>query len=126
VLNGSPAQVQSSDFETARIVCKPPMLRSLHTEDAAAENNALCVVGLCSGDLDACVVVAATAGEHDYAWASCALREAGGLMTDLNGKAVPFNTVRRELPPVIAMSNGQIHDALLRQIAKMIDAKPAG
>jgi myo-inositol-1(or 4)-monophosphatase len=121
-VNGRPVKVSAHDFEGARIVCTVEGASALNTAPTAQRNNAMAIFRVVTGEIDACALqTSPSAGEHDYAWASCAAAAAGGMFTDLAGATLKYNKARRSMPRVLVCSNGVIHERLLRELADAID-----
>lgn len=100
----------------AKIAAHAPRFSALHSAPAHYNNNAIAVFKTVTGEIDGCVATTTpSTGEHDYAWASCAIESAGGKLTDLSGAPLRFNKAVRSMPPVLVCSNGYSHDELLNR-----------
>ena len=109
--------------EGAKIAAHAPRFAALHSAPAHYNNNAIAVFKTVTGEIDGCVATTTpSTGEHDYAWASCAIESAGGSLTDLAGAALRYNKAVRSMPPVLVCSNGFVHDDLLLR-ANAIEGK---
>ena len=98
----------------AKIAAHAPRFAKLHTAPAHYNNNAIAVFKTVAGEIDGCVATTTpSTGEHDYAWASCAVESAGGKLTDLSGAPLRYNKAVRSMPPVLVCSNGFVHEDLL-------------
>lgn len=116
-VNGRRVQVSKVTGEPYKVAAGKGPFEALHTAPAPVRNNALALFQVITGEIEGCVIsCGAGAGEHDYAWASCALDAAGGRMTDAHGEPLRYNKDDRRMPPVIVGSNGLVHDDLLRQV----------
>ncbi len=100
--------------DAAKIAAHSPRFADLHSAHAHYNNNAIAVFKTVTGEIDGCVATTTpSTGEHDYAWASCAVESAGGKLTDLNGAPLRYNKAVRTMPPVLVCSNGFAHKELL-------------
>jgi myo-inositol-1(or 4)-monophosphatase len=112
-VNGRPVRVSRPTDAAARIATHAPRYQSLHTAPIQFANNAIAVFKVIAGEIDGCIATTtASTGEHDYAWASCAVEAAGGMLTDLDGAPLRFNKPVRTMPPVLVCSNGSVHEKL--------------
>jgi myo-inositol-1(or 4)-monophosphatase len=114
-VDGRPVSVSGApDIET-KIAVLSRAHQHLHTASRMPQNPALALVQVIMGEIGACIVACGpNAGEHDYAWASCALTAAGGRLTDAAGRELRYNKVNRCMPPIIVGSNGRVHEKVLR------------
>ena len=120
LVNGRPVKVSTTQGESSTIAAGKGPYEKLHTAPAPIRNNALTLFQVTTGEIDGCVLrCAPNAGEHDYAWASCALPAAGGMLTDVNGERLRYNKANRKMPPVIVGSNGVLHEDLLLRVKAM-------
>jgi len=112
-VNGRPVHVSRIDARP-KIATHATQFLSLHTAPAQLRNNAIAVFQVITGELEGCICATSPGtGEHDYAWASCAVESAGGKLTDLEGNALCYNKPIRQMPSVIIGSNGLVHDELV-------------
>lgn len=119
-VNGRRVTVSTVQGESKTIAAGKGPYETLHTAPAPIRNNALALFQVTTGEIDGCVFPCSpTAGEHDYAWASCAVPAAGGMLTDADGHPLRYNKVTRRMPSVLVGSNGLIHDELLRRVKDM-------
>lgn len=124
-VNGRAVNVSNRDFDTASVVCTVDGASALNTAPPTQRNNAMAIFRVITGEIDGCALqTSPSAGEHDYAWASCAAAAAGGRFTDLAGAPLKYNKVRRTMPRVLVCSNGMIHERLLREVAGAIEGSP--
>jgi fructose-1,6-bisphosphatase/inositol monophosphatase family enzyme len=100
-----------------RVYTSPSRLDGLNTVVRRVANNALAVFQVITGELDGAVLLTSpSTGEHDYAWASCAVEAAGGQMTGTDGRRLRYNKPVRRMPPIIVCSNGHIHTELIDKV----------
>lgn len=112
-VNGRRVEVSDAAANQAKIAAHAPRFLPLHTAPAQYGNNAVAIFKVITGEIDGCVATTTpSTGEHDYAWASCAVKAAGGLLTDLEGNPLRYNKPVRTMPQVLVCSNGRIHEAL--------------
>jgi myo-inositol-1(or 4)-monophosphatase len=117
LVNGRRVKVSTTHDTEIQIASSSHAHRHLHTASTMPQNSALALVQVIMGEIDACIVTCGpNAGEHDYAWASCALTAAGGRLTDAAGRELRYNKINRSMPPIIVGSNGQVHDEVLRLV----------
>ncbi|HOJ31920.1 MAG TPA: inositol monophosphatase family protein [Candidatus Hydrogenedentes bacterium] len=119
-VNGQRVRVSGRVFEDARISAYGKEFESFKTWSRAYYLPALEIVQLCLGEIDGCVLDASRAGEHDYAWAPCAVEEAGGRITDAFGNELRFNKPERTVPPVVVAGNPAVHQELLRRVQNVL------
>lgn len=116
LVNGRPVRTSKVDGPTAKVACKAGPFQVLNTAPQVIRNNALEVFRVITGEIEGCVIrTSPSTGEHDYAWASIAIEEAGGRLTDTSGEVLRYNKPVRTMPPVLVCSNGLIHDALVER-----------
>lgn len=116
-VNGRPVKVSTAHGDSIKIAAGKGPYETLHTAPGPVRNNALALFQVATGEIDGCVLrCTPSAGEHDYAWASCALPAAGGKLTDADGQPLRYNKTVRRMPPVLIGSNGLIHEELLRRV----------
>ncbi|MBX7258396.1 MAG: hypothetical protein K1Y02_18680 [Candidatus Hydrogenedentes bacterium] len=119
-VNGRRVRVSPVTGAQAKVACKPGPFQSLNTAPQVIKNNALEVFRVITGETEGCVVqTSPSTGEHDYAWASIAIEEAGGRMTDTNNEALRYNKPIRKMPPVLICSNRLVHDTILAGVRRL-------
>ena len=113
-LNGKRVFV-SDRAENPLISCWGEEYATLNTVSEAMEIPSLAMVQVAAGQLDGCMSrVAGTWGEHDVAFACCAIEEAGGTITDETGNALTLNLPERKRPTTMIWSNGRVHRSLMQ------------
>lgn len=113
-VNRRRVHVSNRHGDGTKVAAHAPRFAELHTAPAHYNNNAIAVFKTVAGEIDGCVATTTpSTGEHDYAWASCAIESAGGKLTDLGGTPLRYNKPVRSMPPVLVCSNGLVHDDLL-------------
>ncbi|NUM54634.1 MAG: hypothetical protein HUU46_13400 [Candidatus Hydrogenedentes bacterium] len=119
-VNGRRVTVSESADDHPIVATHAPRFLDLHSAPIQFGNNAVAIFKVVTGEIDGCVATtSATTGEHDYAWASCAVEAAGGKLTDVNGAPLRYNKPVRKMPTVLVCSNGRIHEGLRRRVAKI-------
>ena len=122
-LNGRETAVSQRELADARIGGKGKIFARHHALPYPIKSTALELVRLASGEVDGLLIRTGDGtGEHDYAWASCAVAAAGGKLTDIDGLELAYNKPERSMPRVLVASNGRIHDALLERARAVQDA----
>lgn len=122
-VNGRPVKVSDIATREAKIATHAPRFMSLHSAPVQYGNNAVAIFKVITGEIEGCIATtSATTGEHDYAWASCAVEAAGGRVTDVAGYPLRYNKPVRKMPPVIVCSNGLVHEQLLQQVAGLMSS----
>jgi myo-inositol-1(or 4)-monophosphatase len=112
-VNGRTVHV-STNTEHPKIATHADAFITLHTAPAQLRNNAVAIFQVITGELEGCICMTSpSTGEHDYAWASCAIEAAGGRLTDMDGAPLRYNKSIRRMPSVVLGSNGLIHDELV-------------
>jgi myo-inositol-1(or 4)-monophosphatase len=92
-------------------------LRHLKTAGRIVRSPALETLRLIGGEYDGLVTALPPAcGEHDYAWAVCAIEELGGIITDGDGRALRFNKPDRGMPPLLVAGIPECHRLLLNAL----------
>ena len=113
-VNAEPATVSGRCIEEARLCGYGARYQALTNTPNPDVSCARAIVRILEGELDGCLMaMSPTWGEHDIAFAACALAEAGGVLSDGFGQPLPLNAHPRVRPAVIAASNGVIHDDLI-------------
>ena len=121
VVNGHPASVSSRTIDEARLAGYGPPFRERTTVRERDVSGARAIVRILEGDLDGCLMaISPTWGEHDIAFALCALAEAGGKVSDGVGRPLRLNAHPRVRPTTIIASNGVIHGDLV-DLAQELD-----
>ncbi|MCL4692146.1 MAG: hypothetical protein KJ060_06510 [Candidatus Hydrogenedentes bacterium] len=116
-VNGRPVSVSRSEVPQPKVAALSRAHGHLHTASGMPKNPALALFQVTTGELDACILgCGPNTGEHDYAWASCAVAAAGGRLTDATGKDLRYNKVVRTMPSLIVGSNGLVHDQVLQRL----------
>ena len=119
-VNGRQVNVSDTEDVSARVATHAKRFLTLHTAPVQYANNAVAIFKVISGEIDGCIATTSeTTGEHDYAWASCALDAAGGMLTDVFGAPLRYNKPVRTMPRVLVCSNGRIHERLLARVAAL-------
>ncbi len=117
-LNGRTVRVSQTPIERSRVTCLGNGFKDIWPRQHPGRFPALELVRLAAGEFEGVVIRAGNnCGEHDYAWAGCAIEAAGGVITDETGASLRFNRPNRAMPPFIVASNGRIHEALLQALA---------
>ncbi|GMV95579.1 MAG: 3'(2'),5'-bisphosphate nucleotidase CysQ [Candidatus Hydrogenedentota bacterium] len=120
-LNGKKIKVSSVSGPQMKVACTVKESSALHSLPRPVESHCLEVARMAAGEFEACVFRGGpTCGEHDYAWAECALREAGGKMTDEHGDPVRFNKPVRSMPRILVCSNTLVHDNVLNALKRSL------
>ena len=115
-VNGRLVGVSKDCTGEPKVVAPNGRFEGLHTAPQPLRNNAMALFQVATGEVEGCVLQCSpSAGEHDYAWASCAVEAAGGMLTDAKGAALKFNKPERRMPEVLVASNGDIHAQLLEK-----------
>jgi myo-inositol-1(or 4)-monophosphatase len=113
-VNDEPTQVSARRMADARLRGYGPSFRHLTNVDAPDVSGARAIVRIIEGNLDGYLMnISGTWGEHDIAFAACALAEAGGVLTDGHGESLRLNAEPRVRPDTILASNGLIHSELV-------------
>lgn len=120
-VNGRQVRVSDRALQDARISAYGKEFEVFKTWSRAYYLPALEVVQLCLGEIDGCVLDASRAGEHDYAWAPCAVEEAGGYITDASGNELRFNKPERTVPRVVVAGTPAVHQELLRRVQNVLE-----
>ena len=121
-VNGRPVTVSTASGGGARIATHAPRFLPLHSAPIQYGNNAVAIFKVIAGEIDGCIATTtASTGEHDYAWASCAVESAGGSLTDLQGAPLRYNKPVRTMPPVLVCSNGIIHESLRERVVTLAE-----
>ena len=116
-VNGRRVTVSTVEGENAKVATHAPRFLPLHSAPVQYGNNAVAIFKVIAGEIDGCVATTtASTGEHDYAWASCAVEAAGGKLTDMYGAPLRYNKPDRKMPPVLVCSNGKIHEGLRKRV----------
>lgn len=122
-LNGREAAVSQRELADARIGGKGKIFAQHHALPYPIKNTALELVRLASGEVDGLLIRTGDGtGEHDYAWASCAVAAAGGKLTDIDGQELAYNKPVRSMPRILVASNGLVQEALLERARAVQDA----
>lgn len=117
-VNGAAAAVSQRTLAEARIRGYGTPFRRYTNVDTPDVSGARALVRILEGDLDGVLMrISGTWGEHDIAFAVCAIEEAGGRITDGAGNPLQLNAPVRQRPAVILASNGTLHDHLLKVAA---------
>lgn len=124
-VNGRRVSVSKLSGPDAKVVSNATQFKSLNSTPMPVRNNAMIVFKVIAGELEGCVATTSpSAGEHDYAWASCAVAAAGGQLTDANGGPLRYNKPVRTMPRVLIGSNGLIHDSLVEKVRALSGNAP--
>lgn len=122
LVNGHPATISSRRFEEARLQGYGAPFRALTNIPRPEVSGARAIVRILQGELDGgLMLISPTWGEHDIAFAVCALEEAGGKVSDGNGRHLRLNAQPRVRPRTILASNGVIHGDLV-DLARELDS----
>jgi len=114
LVGSHPATPSSRRIEEARLRGYGAPYRDLTNVPHPDASGARAVVRILEGNLDGCLMpISPTWGEHDIAFAICALEETGGKVTDGKGCALRINAHPRVRPETILVSNGVIHSDLV-------------
>jgi len=119
-VNGRQTRVSSRPVQEARVSVYGEAFVEFATATRAYRLPALEIVQLCLGEVDGCVLDASHAGEHDYAWAPCAVEEAGGRLTDIFGSPLQFNKRERTVPSVVVAGTREVHASLLPRVRALL------
>ncbi|MCC6695205.1 MAG: 3'(2'),5'-bisphosphate nucleotidase CysQ [Candidatus Hydrogenedentes bacterium] len=116
-VNGRPVEVSRECTGEPKVVAAKGRFEPLHTAPQLFRNNAMALFQVATGEIEGSVIECSpSAGEHDYAWASCAVEAAGGQLTDADGNPLRYNKLERKMPRVLVGSNGAVHAALLERV----------
>ena len=119
-VNGRRVAVSTGTGGHAKIATHAQRFLPLHSAPAQIGNNAVAIFKVITGEIDGCVAATtASTGEHDYAWASCAVEAAGGKLTDIQGAPLRYNKPVRTMPSVLVCSNGHIHEILRQRVLSL-------
>lgn len=117
-VNGRPVAVSKVKGDAAKVAAMARDLAQLHTAPSMPANPALALFKVVTGEIEGCVIRSGpNSGEHDYAWASAAVRAAGGRFTDAAGNELRYNKIVRTMPSVLVASNGFVHDEILAKLS---------
>ncbi len=112
--NDSRVQVSTRSIQDARIRNWAGAFPERNTTDWDTRASCEFMRAVCCGELDGSIMATGGAwGEHDAAFVMPCIEEAGGTITDGEGKPLTFNQQDRTVAPYIVISNGGIHDELL-------------
>lgn len=119
-VNGREVRVSSLGIDRAKVATHAQPYLALHTAPTHPRNNAVAVFKVITGEIEGAIcATTSSTGEHDYAWASCAVAAAGGRVTDVAGAELRYNKPERRMPSLIVVSNGMIHEELLQRVRRI-------
>ena len=89
------------------------VLKKIHFADVCQAGSSLKVLQICSGDAEAYFATNKKMKQWDTCASYCLIKEAGGLMTDLDGNDIEYNTEILEHENGLLVTNGLVHKQLI-------------
>jgi len=93
-------------------------LKKLSISNFTSRGSSLKVADISSGKADLYFTTTDKIKQWDTCASSCLVREAGGLMTDMSGKDLKYNTKTVNHQNGILVTNGIIHNEIIKKYAE--------
>lgn len=92
------------------------VLKKMNFADVCHAGSSLKILKICSGEAEVYFATNKKMKQWDTCASYCLLKEAGGLMTDLDGNDIKYNTEILEHENGLLATNGMVHDHFIKTL----------